>query len=129
MKAVMFKANAARLAFAPENGMKVLARGRVSVYERDGSYQLYIEEMQPDGVGSLHLAYEQLKARLQEEGLFDEAKKKPLPPYPNTIGVVTATTGAAIRDIIDTFVAALPLREGADISNTRTRRRRVCWDC
>lgn len=108
LKAVMFKAHAARLAFAPENGMKVLARGRVSVYERDGSYQLYIEEMQPDGVGSLHIAYEQLKARLQEEGLFDEAKKKPLPPYPNTIGVVTATTGAAIRDIINILSRRYP---------------------
>lgn len=108
LKAVMFKANATRLAFAPENGMKVLARGRVSVYERDGSYQLYIEEMQPDGVGSLHIAYEQLKARLQEEGLFDEAKKKPLPPYPNTIGVVTATTGAAIRDIINILSRRYP---------------------
>ncbi|HIV02553.1 MAG TPA: exodeoxyribonuclease VII large subunit [Candidatus Aphodoplasma excrementigallinarum] len=108
LKAVMFKANAARLAFAPENGMKVLARGRVSVYERDGSYQLYIEEMQPDGVGSLHIAYEQLKARLQEEGLFDETKKKPLPPYPNTIGVVTATTGAAIRDIINILSRRYP---------------------
>lgn len=108
LKAVMFKAHAARLAFAPENGMKVLARGRVSVYERDGSYQLYIEEMQPDGVGSLHIAYEQLKARLQEEGLFDEAKKKPLPPYPNTIGVVTAMTGAAIRDIINILSRRYP---------------------
>lgn len=108
LKAVMFKANAARLAFAPENGMKVMARGRVSVYERDGSYQLYIEEMQPDGIGSLHIAYEQLKARLQEEGLFDEAKKKPLPPYPSTIGVVTATTGAAIRDIINILSRRYP---------------------
>ncbi len=108
LKAVMFKANAARLAFAPENGMKVMARGRVSVYERDGSYQLYIEEMQPDGIGSLHIAYEQLKARLQEEGLFDAAKKKPLPPYPSTIGVVTATTGAAIRDIINILSRRYP---------------------
>lgn len=101
LKAVMFKSSALRLAFAPENGMKVLARGRVSVYERDGAYQLYIEEMQPDGVGSLHIAYEQLKAKLLEEGLFDEAHKKPLPQYPSTIGVVTATTGAAVRDIIN----------------------------
>ena len=108
LKAVMFKANAARLAFALENGMKVMARGRVSVYERDGSYQLYIEEMQPDGIGSLHIAYEQLKARLQEEGLFDEAKKKPLPLYPSTIGVVTATTGAAIRDIINILSRRYP---------------------
>lgn len=105
LKAVMFKSSALRLAFAPENGMKVLARGRVSVYERDGAYQLYIEEMQPDGVGSLHIAYEQLKAKLLEEGLFDEAHKKPLPQYPSTIGVVTATTGAAVRDIINVLIA------------------------
>ena len=108
LKAVMFKSSALRLAFAPENGMKVLARGRVSVYERDGAYQLYIEEMQPDGVGSLHIAYEQLKAKLLEEGLFDEAHKKPLPQYPSTIGVVTATTGAAVRDIINVLSRRYP---------------------
>lgn len=88
--------------------MKVLARGRVSVYERDGAYQLYIEEMQPDGVGSLHIAYEQLKAKLLEEGLFDEAHKKPLPQYPSTIGVVTATTGLAVRDIINVLSRRYP---------------------
>lgn len=108
LKAVMFKSSAGRLSFSPENGMKVLARGRVSVYERDGSYQLYIEEMQPDGIGSLHIAYEQLKAKLQEEGLFDEAHKKPLPAYPATIGVVTATTGAAIRDILNILSRRYP---------------------
>lgn len=108
IKAVMFKYAASQLAFSPENGMKVMARGRVSVYERDGTYQLYIEEMQPDGVGSLHIAYEQLKAKLQQEGLFDEAHKKPLPQYPNVIGVITATTGAAIRDIINVLSRRYP---------------------
>lgn len=100
LRAVMFRTAASALRFQPENGMKVLARGRISVYERDGQYQLYIEELQPDGVGALHIAYEQLKAKLAEEGLFDEQFKKPLPKYPQTIGVVTALTGAAVRDII-----------------------------
>lgn len=100
LRAVMFRTSAANLRFQPENGMKVLARGRISVYERDGQYQLYIEEMQPDGVGALHIAFEQLKAKLTEEGLFDERYKKPLPKYPKTVGVVTAATGAAVRDII-----------------------------
>ncbi|MBE7026867.1 MAG: exodeoxyribonuclease VII large subunit [Ruminococcaceae bacterium] len=108
LKAVMFKASASHLSFTPENGMKVLARGRVSVYERDGAYQLYIEEMQPDGVGSLHIAYEQLKAKLAEEGLFNEEFKKPIPKYPMSIGVITATTGAAIRDIINVLSRRYP---------------------
>lgn len=108
LKAVMFKSNAARLSFMPENGMKVLARGRVSVYERDGVYQLYIEEMQPDGIGSLHIAFEQLKEKLAKEGLFDQRHKKPLPRYPETIGVITATTGAAIRDIINVLGRRYP---------------------
>lgn len=100
LRAVMFRTAASSLRFQPENGMKVLARGRISVYERDGQYQLYIEELQPDGVGALHIAFEQLKAKLAEEGLFEERFKKPLPEYPQTIGVVTALTGAAVRDII-----------------------------
>lgn len=108
LKAVMFKSSASKLSFTPENGMKVLARGRVSVYERDGSYQLYIDEMQPDGVGALHIAYEQLKAKLEAEGLFDAKYKKPLPQYPSKIGVITATTGAAIRDIINVLSRRYP---------------------
>lgn len=108
LKAVMFRGAAAGLRFRPENGMKVLARGRVSVYERDGQYQLYIEEMQPDGVGALHIAYEQLKARLAEEGLFDEQFKQPLPKYPAAVGVVTALTGAAVRDIIHVLGRRFP---------------------
>ncbi|MBQ4160836.1 MAG: exodeoxyribonuclease VII large subunit, partial [Clostridia bacterium] len=108
LRAVMFKGSAQKLAFVPENGMKVLARGRISVYERDGGYQLYVEEMQPDGLGALHLAFEQLKKRLEEEGLFDQKHKKPIPKFPNTVGVVTAATGAAVRDIINVISRRYP---------------------
>ena len=101
MRAVMFRGASSKINFKPENGMKVIARGRVSVYERDGQYQLYINSMEQEGVGSLHIAFEELKQRLFEEGLFDQSKKKPLPKYPKKIGVVTAPTGAAIRDIIN----------------------------
>lgn len=100
MRAVMFKSAASKLAFVPENGMKIIATGRISVYERDGAYQMYIENMEPDGVGALYIAYEQLKEKLKGEGLFDECHKKPIPGFPQTIGVVTASTGAAVRDII-----------------------------
>lgn len=99
LKCVMFKGNASLLRFVPENGMKVIIRGYISVFERDGQYQLYPEEMQPDGLGNLHLAFEQLKKKLQEEGLFDERFKKKLPYLPKCIGVVTSPTGAVIRDI------------------------------
>ncbi len=108
LRAVMFKGSAQKLGFVPENGMKVLARGRISVYERDGGYQLYVEEMQPDGIGALHLAFEQLKKRLEAEGLFDQKHKKPIPKFPSTVGVVTAATGAAVRDIINVISRRYP---------------------
>ena len=101
IRAVMFRSAAGRLQFRPENGMKVIASGRVSVYERDGQYQLYIEYMQQDGLGDLHIAFEKLKQKLSTEGLFDPKHKKPLPKYPKRIGVITAPTGAAIRDILN----------------------------
>lgn len=101
VRAVMFNSSAKRLKFMTEDGMKVIARGRVSVYEASGQYQLYVDDMQPDGVGALNLAYEQLKEKLQKEGLFSELHKKPLPPYPEKVGVITSPTGAAVRDIIN----------------------------
>lgn len=109
LKAVMFKGSAQSLAFEPSDGMKVLARGRVSVYEAGGAYQLYIEEMIPDGVGELYIAYEQLKKQLEEEGLFSSEHKKPIPQFPKSIGVVTASTGAAVRDIINVITRRYPL--------------------
>lgn len=111
LKAVMFRGSAAHLNFVPEDGMKVLARGRISVYEAGGSYQLYINEMIPDGVGALYVAYEQLKKKLEAEGIFDEAHKKPIPEYPEKIGVITATTGAAVRDIINVITRRYPYAE------------------
>ncbi len=101
IRAVMFASYARKLNFKPENGMKIVAHARVSVYTQGGSYQLYVDSMQPDGLGSLYLAYEQLKEKLNKEGLFDESHKKPIPKYPNKIGVITSHTGAAIRDIIN----------------------------
>lgn len=111
LKAVMFRSAAQTLSFEPSDGMKVLARGRISVYEAGGSYQLYIEEMIPDGVGELYIAYEQLKKQLGEEGLFDEIHKKPIPEFPKKIGVVTASTGAAVRDIINVITRRYPMAE------------------
>ncbi len=101
MRAVMFRGSAAKLKFQPQNGMKVIAHGRITVYERDGQYQLYIDDMQQEGIGDLYVAFEELKAKLSKEGLFDPIHKKPLPKYPRKVGVVTAPTGAAIRDIIN----------------------------
>lgn len=111
LKAVMFRGAASSLAFTPQDGMKVLARGKVGVYENGGVYQLYIEEMIPDGVGELYIAYEQLKAKLQSEGLFDEKHKKPIPKFPSAIGVITASTGAAVRDIINVITRRYPMVE------------------
>lgn len=111
VRAVMFNSSAKRLKFMPEDGMKVIARGRVSVYEASGQYQLYVDDMQPDGIGALNLAYEQLKEKLQKEGLFSEHHKKPLPPYPEKVGVITSPTGAAVRDIINVLGRRFPYAE------------------
>lgn len=101
LKCVMFKTAADKLLFEPENGMKVMIRGSVSVFERDGVYQLYAEAMKADGVGDLHVAFEQLKAKLQAEGLFADSRKQPIPTMPHTIGVLTSETGSVIRDILN----------------------------
>ena len=100
VKCVLFKGSAMKLRFRPENGMQVIASGRISVYPRDGAYQLYCTGLSPEGVGDLSVAYEQLKEKLRLEGLFDEAHKKPLPPYPQRIAIVTSPAGAAIHDMI-----------------------------
>ena len=99
LRCVLFRRWAEQLPFLPENGMQIIAAGNISVYERDGVYQLYVERVIPDGAGALAAAYEQLKARLSSEGLFDAERKKPLPPFPKTIGVVTSPSGAVLRDI------------------------------
>ncbi|MCD8025994.1 MAG: exodeoxyribonuclease VII large subunit [Clostridiales bacterium] len=99
IRAVMFAGNARNLRFKPADGMKIICRGRISVYEPNGQYQLYIEDMQPDGIGALTLAYEQLKNSLSEKGLFDSQHKKTLPKFPETIGVITSPTGATVQDI------------------------------
>lgn len=99
IKAVMFAGNARNLKFKPQEGMKIIARGRVSLYEPSGNYQFYVEDMQPDGIGELTIAFEQLKKKLSEKGIFDQSHKKPIPKFPQTIGVITSPTGAAIQDI------------------------------
>lgn len=111
LKVVMFRSRGRSVLFKPENGMAVIVRGYISVFERDGSYQLYAEEMEPDGVGALHLAFEQLKERLQQEGLFDQKHKKPLPLLPRRIGIVTSPTGAVIRDMSEIIKRRWPGRE------------------
>ncbi len=108
LKAVMFKGSASKLTFRPEDGMMVLARGRISVYEQGGAYQLYITEMTPDGVGDLYAQFEKMKKRLEDEGLFSNEHKKPIPEYPECVGVVTAATGAAVRDIINVITRRYP---------------------
>ena len=111
LRAVMFRSNACRVQFVPENGMKVCARGRVAVYERDGIYQLYCDELIPDGIGALYLAYEQLKNKLSAEGLFDGVHKKTICKYPRKIGIITAKTGAAIADITNILSRRYPICE------------------
>lgn len=111
LKAVMFKNDNYRLKFTPENGMKVICFGQVGVYERDGVYQLYCRDMQPDGVGALTIAFEQLKVQLAEEGLFDEEHKKAIPKYPQKIGVATSKMGAAVEDIKNVISRRYPLCE------------------
>ena len=108
VSAVMFRSYAARLPFVPQNGMKVILHGRVSLYVPGGQYQINADAMQPDGVGGLYLAFEQLKAKLQAEGLFDEARKKPLPRIPTRIGIITSPTGAAIHDMINILGRRFP---------------------
>lgn len=111
IKAVMFSSYASRLKFVPENGMKVIIFGSVSLYNKDGSYQLYINDMQPDGIGALNLAFEQLKEKLGKEGLFNTEFKKPIPEFPQKIGVMTAPDGAAVRDIFSVLKRRYPVAE------------------
>jgi len=109
LKCVMFKGNAMRLRFRPENGMKIIAMGRVSVFPRDGAYQLYCTAMAMDGIGDLYAAFEQLKKKLESQGLFDPAYKKPLPKYPGTISIVTSSAGAAVHDMLRILRKRFPL--------------------
>lgn len=111
IRAVMFRASAAYLKFLPEDGMSVICRGRVSLYERDGSYQFYAEEMIPDGVGDLAVAFEQIKNRLEKKGYFDPLAKKPIPKFPKKICVITSQTGAAVRDILNILERRYPICE------------------
>ena len=109
LRCVMFKSSASKLRFTPKDGMSIIAMGRVAVYQRDGTYQLYVNELTPDGVGDLYIAFEQLKEKLFKEGLFDERHKKPLPRYPGTIAIVTSPAGAAVRDIIRILNSRWPM--------------------
>ena len=111
LKCVMFRSSAQKLKFRPENGMQIIAMGKISVYPRDGAYQLYCTAMALDGVGDLHAAFEQLKAKLAEKGLFDPAHKKPLPQYPGTIGIITSSAGAAVHDMLRILRKRYPLTQ------------------
>ncbi len=111
ISAVMFAGNASKLKFQPQNGMSVIVRGKVSIYERDGKYQLYIDDMQPDGVGALSLAFEQLKEKLSKQGLFDSGHKLPIPKFPEKIGVISSPTGAAVQDVLNVLNRRYPLAE------------------
>lgn len=109
LRSIMFSSRNRALPFMPEDGMRVICVGSISVFDRDGQYQLYVDDMQPDGLGALYAAFEQLRNRLASEGLFDEARKRPLPLFPRRIGVVTSPTGAVIRDICTTLERRYPL--------------------
>ena len=111
LRCVMFKGNAMRLRFRPENGMKVIAMGKISVFPRDGAYQLYCTSMAMDGIGDLHAAFEQLKKKLAAQGLFDPAHKKPIPQYPGVIGIVTSSAGAALHDMLRILRRRYPLAQ------------------
>ena len=111
LKCVMFKGNAVRLRFRPDNGVKVIAMGKISVYPRDGVYQLYCTAMAMDGIGDLYAAFEELKRKLAAQGLFDQAHKKPLPKYPGTIGIITSSAGAAIHDMLRILRKRYPLTQ------------------
>lgn len=108
IKCVMFKSSCASIKFLPEDGMNVIISGSISLYERDGQYQLYVLDMQPDGVGALYMAFEQLKKKLEAEGLFDAQNKTSIPKYPSSVGVITSSTGAAVRDIINVISRRYP---------------------
>lgn len=108
ISAVMFSFQNKFMKFRPENGMKVLVKGEVNLYEPQGQYQLYVQAMEPDGIGSLYLAYEELKKKLTQEGLFQEERKKQIPSFPKHIGIITSPTGAAIRDILTTIERRFP---------------------
>lgn len=111
LKCVMFKFDNSKLKFSPENGMKVICFGQIDVYERDGVYQLYVRDMHPQGTGALTIAFEQMKAKLEKEGLFDDSHKKPIPDYPEKIGVATSNMGAAVEDIKNILKRRFPLCE------------------
>ena len=111
INAIMFSSSTKNIKFTPQDGMKVLVTGKISVFEANGGYQIYVNDMLEDGVGNLYVAYEQLKKKLEQEGLFDQRYKKPIPKIPRRVGVVTAATGAAIKDIISTIKRRWPLVE------------------
>lgn len=111
INAIMFSYNASKIKFTPEDGMKVLVKGKISVFETTGNYQIYVEEMQEDGVGNLYVAFERLKKKLGDEGLFDAKYKKPIPKIPMRVGIVTAPTGAAVKDILSTIKRRFPICE------------------
>lgn len=109
INAIMFSFNASKIKFLPEDGMKILVKGKISVFESTGNYQIYVEEMLEDGVGNLHIAFEQLKKKLEKEGLFDPKYKKEIPKIPMRVGIITASTGAAVKDILSTIKRRFPI--------------------